>query len=85
MSEENTIQRLISATPEEDELQADPALRPRQFSEFIGQVKLKANLSIFLQAAKAEGLGSGAALSGTGRAVCGCSDGNSLFSSGPFG
>ena len=55
MSEENTIQRLISATPEEEELLADPAFRPRQFSEFVGQVKLKANLSIFLQAAKKRG------------------------------
>ena len=33
----------------------DPALRPRQLTEFIGQSKLKTNLMVFLQAAKNRG------------------------------
>jgi len=46
-------QRLISPDPmAEDILALNPALRPQSLSEFIGQTKLKENLSIFLQAAK---------------------------------
>jgi len=33
----------------------DPALRPQSLSDFTGQEKLKANLSVFIQAAKARG------------------------------
>jgi len=33
----------------------DPALRPQGLSEFTGQEKLKANLSVFIQAARARG------------------------------
>ena len=47
--------RLLSPTEKEGEARADPALRPRQLVDFIGQKKLKTNLMVFLQAAKARG------------------------------
>ncbi|MCK4237215.1 MAG: AAA family ATPase, partial [Candidatus Krumholzibacteria bacterium] len=37
-------------TPEE--LQSEFALRPKTLSEFVGQTKIKENLSIFIEAAK---------------------------------
>ncbi|NIN00806.1 MAG: Holliday junction branch migration DNA helicase RuvB [candidate division Zixibacteria bacterium] len=36
----------------EDELEYDLSLRPTRFEEFVGQEKMKENLSIFIQAAK---------------------------------
>ncbi|MBF0096534.1 MAG: Holliday junction branch migration DNA helicase RuvB [Magnetococcales bacterium] len=54
MSTHDAPERLL--TPESlagDPL--DPALRPRHLSDFIGQAKLKANLMVFLQAAKSRG------------------------------
>jgi Holliday junction DNA helicase RuvB len=33
----------------------DPALRPQGLAEFTGQEKLKANLSVFISAAKTRG------------------------------
>lgn len=39
------------ATPEDE--QAEPSLRPRRLSEYIGQTKVTGNLKIFLQAARA--------------------------------
>ena len=53
--EEDKDQRMISPAPEEGDVRSDPALRPRQLGEFIGQNKLKTNLMVFLQAAKARG------------------------------
>ncbi len=41
------------ASPEE--IQIDNALRPRQFSEYVGQEKLKQNLGLFIEAAKKRG------------------------------
>ncbi|MBF0583583.1 MAG: Holliday junction branch migration DNA helicase RuvB [Magnetococcales bacterium] len=48
-------QRLLSPHTEREDGPVDPALRPRQLREFIGQSKLKANLMVFLQAAKNRG------------------------------
>jgi Holliday junction DNA helicase RuvB len=38
-----------------EEVQIDNALRPKQFSEYVGQEKLKANLGLFIKAAKKRG------------------------------
>ncbi|MBF0184880.1 MAG: Holliday junction branch migration DNA helicase RuvB [Magnetococcales bacterium] len=48
-------QRLLSAESMAGDPLNDPALRPKQLAEFIGQSKLKANLLVFLQAAKNRG------------------------------
>ena len=48
-------ERLISPVSEVEDPRVDPALRPRRLTEFIGQGKLKANLVVFLRAAKARG------------------------------
>lgn len=53
--EDNQEQRLIAPEAEATEIHHDPALRPRQLTEFIGQQKLKTNLTIFIQAAKGRG------------------------------
>ncbi len=45
-------QRLVSADRREDDL-AEASLRPQKLSEFIGQEKARANLDIFIKAAKA--------------------------------
>ncbi|MGI6657948.1 MAG: Holliday junction branch migration DNA helicase RuvB [Dethiobacteraceae bacterium] len=48
-------ERIISAQRRnEDDLQ-DSSLRPRSLDDFIGQEKLKDNLSVFIEAAKARG------------------------------
>lgn len=47
MSERITLPGLI-----DDDLEFDKTLRPRRFSDFVGQKKLKVNLEIFIQAAK---------------------------------
>ncbi|MEO5339947.1 MAG: Holliday junction branch migration DNA helicase RuvB [Magnetococcus sp. MYC-9] len=55
MSSAGEPQRLLSAAAEWGEPPLDPALRPRQLVEFIGQSKLKTNLMVFLQAARNRG------------------------------
>jgi Holliday junction DNA helicase RuvB len=44
-------ERLIEASPVSDDVE-DTSLRPRKFDEYIGQTKVKENLSIFIEAAK---------------------------------
>ena len=44
--------RLLSAEEIPDEIDSDNPLRPKTSSEYIGQEKVKENLSIFIQAAK---------------------------------
>lgn len=44
--------RLASTLLAKDDLQFDLTLRPTRLSEFVGQEKLKANLEIFIEAAK---------------------------------
>lgn len=51
MSEE----RILSPGPVDDDSQFDIALRPRTLDEFIGQRKLKENLSIAVEAARKRG------------------------------
>ncbi len=44
-------------TPEQesDEVQLDRSLRPSRFEDFVGQQRIKDNLAVFIQAAKARG------------------------------
>ncbi len=44
-------------TPEQesDEVQLDRSLRPARFEDFVGQQRIKDNLAVFIQAAKARG------------------------------
>ncbi len=46
---------LNSSHEKEEDVQLDTTLRPQSFSEYIGQQKIKENLSIFIQAAKKRG------------------------------
>ncbi len=48
-------QRIIAATAQDDEVQFELGLRPRRLNDFIGQSKLKENLSIAIAAANARG------------------------------
>jgi len=45
-------QRITVPDRLEDELEYDLTLRPTRFDEFVGQVKIKENLKIFIEAAK---------------------------------
>lgn len=45
-------ERMTLPEPIDDDLEFDRTLRPRKFSEFVGQRKLKENLEVFIQAAK---------------------------------
>ena len=47
--------RSVSGQPRSDDQQVDAALRPRGFDEYIGQTRVKENLRVFTQAAKARG------------------------------
>lgn len=47
--------RAISGGAEASDRPTDAALRPRNFDEYVGQTKLKENLKIFTQAARARG------------------------------
>ena len=47
--EEN--QRLVAGAEAPEDLE-DVSLRPRKFEEYIGQEKVRANLSVFIEAAK---------------------------------
>src|ERR1035441_1561303 len=48
-------ERLVSPTKTKDDAAIELKLRPQKLSEFIGQTKLKNNLSIAIQAAKQRG------------------------------
>jgi Holliday junction DNA helicase RuvB len=45
-------ERLVSAQVSEEELTTEGSLRPRRLAEYIGQEKIKENLSILLEAAR---------------------------------
>lgn len=53
--EEQARSREVSGAPRPQDQPVDQALRPRDFSEYVGQARLKENLHIFTQAAKARG------------------------------
>lgn len=46
-------ERIISSLKQELDLEGEPNLRPRSFAEYIGQERVKENLAVFIQAAKA--------------------------------
>ena len=46
-----TPRRLVTADRRDDDV--DVSLRPQRLSEFIGQEKARANLSVFIEAARA--------------------------------
>src|SRR5579871_5124715 len=46
---------IVSAAPQEGDQQLAAELRPRRLADFTGQTKLKANLSIAIEAAKRRG------------------------------
>jgi len=47
--------RIITPEQNDDEVQLDRSLRPTRFEDFVGQERIKDNLSVFIQAAKARG------------------------------
>ncbi|HIC92647.1 MAG TPA: AAA family ATPase, partial [Anaerolineae bacterium] len=47
--------RVVSPELREEEIALDMSLRPRRLDEFIGQDRIKENLRIFIEAAKARG------------------------------
>ena len=51
----DSIERIITPIALASETELDRTLRPQHFSDFIGQEKLKANLSIFVAASKKRG------------------------------
>lgn len=52
MTGKNDQDSILSAVPQSGEETVDRALRPKTLGEFIGQEKLKANLRVFIEAAK---------------------------------
>src|SRR5262249_31439252 len=51
----NLKERIVSAAPVEDDSSFELKLRPRRLAEFIGQPKVKENLSVAIEAAKSRG------------------------------
>src|SRR3990172_11335610 len=47
--------RLVSGKPRDEDLSVDTSLRPRRLAQFVGQDKVKENLSIAMQAAMQRG------------------------------
>lgn len=45
--------RIVSALKRDEDAEADLSLRPKRFSEYIGQERVKENMEIFIKAAKA--------------------------------
>ena len=50
-----TDERILSSSPDQDDLQTELSLRPKMLREYIGQHKVKANLEISLTAARNRG------------------------------
>ena len=49
------VDRIVSPKLKEEEIALDTSLRPKRLADFIGQDKVKENLRIFIEAAKARG------------------------------
>lgn len=47
-----TDERILSGTPDPEDLGVEPSLRPRQIDEYIGQRKIIENLKVFIRAAR---------------------------------
>ncbi len=50
-----TAERIISSTPNAEEEAVERAIRPRRLEEYVGQAPVKAQLEIFISAARARG------------------------------
>ncbi len=48
-------ERIVSSGVREEDMEIEYSLRPRRLSEYIGQSKIKENLSIFIEAAQGRG------------------------------
>lgn len=46
---------ILGGAPRDEDIQLDRALRPRTLDEYIGQVRVKDNLRVFIQAARGRG------------------------------
>lgn len=53
--EEELEDRLVSTEPISEEQDGDVSLRPKTLSEYIGQEKVKENLSVYIEAARTRG------------------------------
>ena len=49
---ENDVERLVSAGFTEDDLEIDRNLRPKRLEEYLGQTRVKENLSVLIEAAR---------------------------------
>jgi len=49
------VERIVTSQPMKDEQDLEGTLRPKSLSEYIGQDKIKENLSVFIEAARARG------------------------------
>ena len=53
MNAQDNDERLVSAAGRGEEAQVDRAIRPRSFSEYVGQEQVKSQMGIFIEAARA--------------------------------
>lgn len=49
------VERIVTSQPMKDEHDLEGNLRPKSLSEYVGQDKIKENLSVFIEAARARG------------------------------
>ncbi|MEE1027340.1 MAG: Holliday junction branch migration DNA helicase RuvB, partial [Agathobacter sp.] len=47
--------RVISTQIQEEDIKIESSLRPQKLDDYIGQQKIKENLKIYIEAAKARG------------------------------
>ena len=52
----NNDERIVSTNEISDDNEIEYGLRPKTFKEYVGQVKAKENLKIFIEAAKQESI-----------------------------
>ncbi|MEG0370869.1 MAG: Holliday junction branch migration DNA helicase RuvB [Clostridium sp.] len=52
---ENIDERIITSSFKEEDIEVEGSLRPRSFTEYVGQERVKEKLSIFIEAAKNRG------------------------------
>jgi len=55
MSPDRQPQRIVSGAPYEDDARLDASVRPKTLAEYIGQKRVKENISIALEAARKRG------------------------------
>ena len=52
MGAESDVERLVSASFTEDDLEIDRNLRPKRLTEYLGQTRVKENLGVLIEAAR---------------------------------